>query len=935
LSSLYCQFLGGLRWSVEEDALEHQDGSIFAFTEEVALFLEGFDSGGRLISFAFVLHLLYLLRNNDRAFAPGSLRLSHAFADAGKSMRNAGAFCAVLCRDVPQVNNMVVTHDVLDRLRDRIRPIRWFVSIFHDTFDPSEVPPLGPAAFEEMILKQLDAYTTEELRDWLRHGRGPVKEAGKALAQALPPRTLSGALAALLERPRLAGARPFVTQLLSALALPPRRRLQPTIPLGGYADVTTHGQPQLLLPSQFALDEMDFLRRFADRELLYFRREEPHARTRHELVVLLDQGVRTWGDVRLVLGAAVLALGRQAAQARLPFRVAATSGEGEPIDPVAADDATLGELVEASDLSANPGLALERIVERAADGSRDVVLLTHPRNLLEEDVRAAALRATSETRLLALALDGHGSATLSELRHGVPVPIRQFRVDFEVSATLPPIAMAPQGSWHGPVEPVGFPFRFGTTGPLRDSLFDFDYEGDWLFTATTDGLLHAWKTDGSQQVELLPRALIAGQPPGKIEAVIGVMDGLVVVARNHHQWALVHYDLGKRSCAVHVLDRGLPDCHWCYAPEPNVILACRGTSGDVAYVLDLVNSPCYPAGGGVEVSVVLERGRRATGYGLRWLRKLRCLTNPERPPENHAVCALDTRRGELKLLNVPLPWRPFTPLADGLPMLKDCSLLAAQCRGAVLATMVRGPGSGGPLMLRLFRGPGGVPLAEYPVAYADNGFTLSSNGNLLARQIAGWQVEVRVSGGGSVPLVTTYAGGYSSQVQFLLGDSWLLLRTGKQTLHLLNWESGRLHLFCTRDERSMRGRVLSAQDVEVRRFLHAGIRSDEPKWISMPGTDCGLPDFVQYDRQRFILGATNTVTAVLDRFGQVAIFDAQHQLVSMFFVFRGRLSGWLPDGTCFGPASPTGRPATADDLNNFGRALAQASEWGRRTALCE
>src|SRR5205085_2464461 len=197
-------------------------------------------------------------------------------------------------------------------------------------------------------------YTDEDLREWLRHGRGPVKEAAEALARQVPVRrTLAGALAALLERPRLAGARPFVAQMLSALTLPPWRLLRPELPMGGYSDVTNRGQPDQLLPSQFALDEWDFLRRYADQELLYFRREDPHDRTRHELVVVLDQGVRTWGDVRLVLSAAVLALGRQALQRRLPFRLAATSNLGNLVDPAEVDDKTLGALIEASDLSAN------------------------------------------------------------------------------------------------------------------------------------------------------------------------------------------------------------------------------------------------------------------------------------------------------------------------------------------------------------------------------------------------------------------------------------------------------------------------------------------------------------------------------------------------------------------------------------------------------
>jgi hypothetical protein len=85
----------------------------------------------------------------------------------------------------------------------------------------------------------------------------------------------------------------MVEPLLAALTLPPRR---PTsgAPAGGYADVATRGHPEQILPSQFALDDLEFVRRHAENELLYFRREEPRQDVREELVVLLDQGVRTW-----------------------------------------------------------------------------------------------------------------------------------------------------------------------------------------------------------------------------------------------------------------------------------------------------------------------------------------------------------------------------------------------------------------------------------------------------------------------------------------------------------------------------------------------------------------------------------------------------------------------------------------------------------------
>src|SRR5262249_26566097 len=162
-------------------------------------------------------------------------------------------------------------------------------------------------------------YSHDEIDHWLRHGRGPVKEAAERLArelEAVKPRSLASVLANLTLRPRLAGAVPFVAQLVSALALPPRRWHERELPTRRYAAVTTPGQPEQLLPSHAALDALESLRRFAENELLYFRREEPHAHTQEELVLLLDQGVRTWGDVRLLLSAAVFAFGKLAERRR-------------------------------------------------------------------------------------------------------------------------------------------------------------------------------------------------------------------------------------------------------------------------------------------------------------------------------------------------------------------------------------------------------------------------------------------------------------------------------------------------------------------------------------------------------------------------------------------------------------------------------------------
>src|SRR5262249_52500301 len=182
----------------------------------------------------------------------------------------------------------------------------------------------------------------------------------------------------------------------------------------------------------------------------------------------------------------------------LPLFLAATSNEGLLLDPLEADDKQVADLVEASDLSANPGLALERVLtQRPASPTalRDVVLLTHPRSLGDADVAAAARRVPRDTRLFAVTVDGHGAVQLSALRRGTPVKLSQFQVDFNVATgaalddtePLPPVE--PLGPWRGHVEPVPFPFRFGVVQGQSPHLFDFDLAGEWLLAAGPPPLL--------------------------------------------------------------------------------------------------------------------------------------------------------------------------------------------------------------------------------------------------------------------------------------------------------------------------------------------------------------------------------------------------------------------------------------------------------------
>jgi hypothetical protein len=324
IPSGYAEAVDQLGWSAAGDAIEFWNRETFALTPEILGFLEGFASQRPLVPFAHVLHLQYLLRRGCLPSSPHDFSaLSEAFRKAGMNPRNAGVFCAVLCRGVPPALELPSAEE-LPR-QPGFRSLTLEVSAAGER--DGDRPPLAPGAFEKLLSSALRVYTFAELVHWFRHGQGPAAAAGERVARGLPaapPATLRGVLATLVQSARLAGAVPFVEQLVSALDLPPRRRDHHELATGGYWDVVTRGHPEQILPSQFALDDLEFLRRHAENELLYYHREEPHVRTREELVVLLDQGVRTWGTVRVVLAAAVLALARLAERRRLPFTVAAT-----------------------------------------------------------------------------------------------------------------------------------------------------------------------------------------------------------------------------------------------------------------------------------------------------------------------------------------------------------------------------------------------------------------------------------------------------------------------------------------------------------------------------------------------------------------------------------------------------------------------------------
>jgi hypothetical protein len=275
--------------------------------------------------------------------------------------------------------------------------------------------------------------------------------------------------------------------------------------------------------------------------------------------------------------------------------------------------------------------------------------------------------------------------------------------------------------------------------------------------------------------------------------------------------------------------------------------------------------------------------------------------------------------GRIRLEHVIPAWDDFTPLADNEPILKGCKLEDADCQSYTLAALFTNPRTPAqPPLLRLFRGPRGIPLMFLEHKHPAGRFTLSANGRFLARDIGRGQVENRDALLWKVPRHITAIGRFHPQIQVELGECWLSIRIDR-TVHLVRWHEGTLVL---RTGQWYLGFVKAE-------LARAGLPSD-----GIAARSGRLPGFLPSDPgHRFSAAAWNNLIAVVDRFGEVALFEPMGELVCMFFAFRSHLAVWMPDGTCHGPASLLNRPPTSNALTKIGAALRSAWERGERTVV--
>lgn len=227
--------------------------------------------------------------------------------------------------------------------------------------------------------------------------------------------------------------------------------------------------------------------------------------------------------------------------------------------------------------------------------------------------------------------------------------------------------------------------------------------------------------------------------------------------------------------------------------------------------------------------------------------------------------------------------------------------MRAECRGGVLAVLFLTPQRTKELWL--FEGPTGRTLTTLPLPFERDGFALSPDGRQVAVQCGACQVEVRetLSGVGWVGLSSV--GRFHNNLVVELGSRGLYLRIDRRA-HYLTWATGVLQHYA---------------DAEAQ-------WTPDDLTRAVPGQ---VPSFLNYDRSRFRIAATNgNLVAVVTLFGEAFLFEKSGELVCGFFVFRQQVAAWMPDGTCWGAVALLGRPETPGAAARIGKALSN----DRRTA---
>ena len=182
----------------------------------------------------------------------------------------------------------------------------------------------------------LQNFDENNLRLLRKTGLEQLPEAEKAveLPDDLSPQELIAELETDRELYVLARA---ARQYFSVLSLPQPSFQVSDLEQGGVSDIANRGPLDRLLLSELAHDDLTLAVRVAVNEAMYLRRESPPSNTQIRRMVVLDSGLRSWGQPRLLgtaMGLALVAKSDHHARQDQPTQTEVFSACGDSIQPV-------------------------------------------------------------------------------------------------------------------------------------------------------------------------------------------------------------------------------------------------------------------------------------------------------------------------------------------------------------------------------------------------------------------------------------------------------------------------------------------------------------------------------------------------------------------------------------------------------------------------
>lgn len=297
--------------------------------------------------------------------------------------------------------------------------------------------------------------------------------------------------------------------LLGVLRYP--QRLEPEVAANGAAaGITNRGTPDRLLLSELAHEDSVLMARLALGEALYSLREPPQRSAPRTRRILLDRGIRLWGQPRPLAAIAVMGWAGAATHGMRITVHAARGAEIVRLDPISR--AGLIALLDTLETTAHPGLALAAWCEQSeADDER--ILITHPRTVDDPAFRAAWQRSGSPA-LLVTTVDGDGHLDMLDWQRDQPHRIASAQIEpvRSMPRDVPAVRKVPSPSTACPAEQVR-PFPLRVPHGVEHGMCWPDGAKAW-FTAAPHRRLTWWPDDNRGPLELADHL-----PQGRLAAV--------------------------------------------------------------------------------------------------------------------------------------------------------------------------------------------------------------------------------------------------------------------------------------------------------------------------------------------------------------------------------------------------------------------------------